>query len=302
MSATIGFVETLNLSVFDTSNVLTDAATVSLAIVDPAGTTTTVTLAGAQVVRDSTGTYHYNFTPTLVGVHTLTWTTTTPATGTLRYLIVNALTTGTTTSFSSLQSDLFDWGFQFYNDAGTGLASIKRALNDSYMAICMTERWPFLFASLSGAAPLTVSDLSGPANVEAVVDTANASNPLDPMSRGEVDARFSPLTTTGAPQVFYVQGGVPGTVVKTYPVGGTLLVTYYRTPLRLVDDSDEPLMPEEWRYLIVTRAAWRMAVRTGDAQMAQLAQGEFLDGYQLMRDSLGDDQQMIISAWDGDLV
>ena len=52
---------------------LTDATTVTLQVMDPAGNETSYTLAASQVVRDSTGTYHYDLTPTIAGHYKLHW-------------------------------------------------------------------------------------------------------------------------------------------------------------------------------------------------------------------------------------
>lgn len=57
----------------DEAGALTDPTTVTLRIREPDGTLTSVTYAGAQVVKDSTGRYHYNFRPDQAGVHHYRW-------------------------------------------------------------------------------------------------------------------------------------------------------------------------------------------------------------------------------------
>ncbi len=50
-----------------------DPAALSLTIKDPTGAETTVTYAGAQIVKDSTGNYHYDYTTTYAGTHQVRW-------------------------------------------------------------------------------------------------------------------------------------------------------------------------------------------------------------------------------------
>lgn len=52
---------------------LADATTVAVDILDPAGVTTTYTLAGAQVVHASTGTYTLTYTPATAGHYAFHW-------------------------------------------------------------------------------------------------------------------------------------------------------------------------------------------------------------------------------------
>lgn len=53
-----------------------DATTVTLTIQAPDGTTTDFTLAGSQIVHDSTGNYHYDYTPAAPGHYEYHWKST----------------------------------------------------------------------------------------------------------------------------------------------------------------------------------------------------------------------------------
>jgi hypothetical protein len=58
----------------DLTAALADPTTVTLKTRGPFdATSTVVTLAGAQVVKDSTGVYHYDFAPTEAGVYSYEW-------------------------------------------------------------------------------------------------------------------------------------------------------------------------------------------------------------------------------------
>jgi hypothetical protein len=53
-----------------------DPATVTLKVKDPAAVTTTYTLAGGQVIKDSTGHYHYDLSVATAGLWSYRWETT----------------------------------------------------------------------------------------------------------------------------------------------------------------------------------------------------------------------------------
>lgn len=56
-----------------------DPATLTLAVKLPDGSTSSYSLAGATIARDSTGVFHVNFVTTLAGRHFYRWASTTPA-------------------------------------------------------------------------------------------------------------------------------------------------------------------------------------------------------------------------------
>ncbi len=78
MSIEIGNVLRLTMECLAANTTPTDASTVSVTVTDPVGGTTTVTLAGGGVTRDSVGNYHYDYTASLVGKYAYVWTTTGP--------------------------------------------------------------------------------------------------------------------------------------------------------------------------------------------------------------------------------
>lgn len=78
--ATIGSQVALPYTVRDGDGALVDATTVSITITLPDGTTSTITLAGGGITRQSLGTYLGIFTAAQAGRHTWTGITTGPAT------------------------------------------------------------------------------------------------------------------------------------------------------------------------------------------------------------------------------
>lgn len=168
--------------------------------------------------------------------------------------------------FAALQTEFFARGFDYLDDGAGGLVRAKRFINDAMHAIDDMEQWPYLSASMTGAAPLTIADLD---QLESVVDVANL-NPLDRSSRGEVADTYANLTTTGRPQVYYVTD--VGTI-NVYPTAAstTLTVTYWKFGPDLVSDSDAPLMPDRFRYAVVEYAV-AVALRDDESQDALVAQ------------------------------
>lgn len=59
--------------VFKVGTVLTDPTTVTLRIKKPDGTLVTVSYAGLEITKDSTGNFHYDYTPPAVGTYRARW-------------------------------------------------------------------------------------------------------------------------------------------------------------------------------------------------------------------------------------
>lgn len=101
--------------------------------------------------------------------------------------------------------------------------------------------WPWLKATSTGAAPLTISDLR---RVRAVVDTSNK-NQLSRMRDTEIlEFADNTLATTGAPSWWYLTSD---TVLAVYPVQtASLSVPYIKFSPALSADGDTPLIPSRY--------------------------------------------------------
>lgn len=154
--------------------------------------------------------------------------------------------------FTALQAELFARGFDFLNDAGTGLVRAKRWINEAMHEVNAMERWEYLYANSSGVPPLTIADLR---IVEDVTLTATGA-PLIAQSRALLEAVFGTLTTAGASTPVYWYRSAP-TVVTAYPLNTSLSVSvrYWKFGTDLSAGSDVPLMPDRYRQVIVERAA-----------------------------------------------
>lgn len=190
--------------------------------------------------------------------------------------------------FSTLQTSFFNRGFQDWNDAGTQLAECKRLLNEAMHQLNDEQggMWPFLEATATGAAPLTIADLG---SLESVWDSTNGRwlVPSDRrvLARGNSDG---PLTIAGAPSSFYVSNGV----VRVYPVQAvSLSVRYWKVATDLSAGGDTPLMPSRYHGAIVDLAVAAAHRLNNDEGAAQAAQGEAQRKLDLMASRLLGGQQ-----------
>lgn len=152
--------------------------------------------------------------------------------------------------FSTLQTELFAFGFDDWNDAGTGLTRAKRLLNESYKRICDAEPWVFLETTASGTAPLTVSDVR---QVLAVTDNTQDRN-LRYVAREHLERLYPDLPETGVPYYWYFASE---TQIGVYPANtsDTIEVLYLKNPTDLSASGDTPVIPTRFHFLIVLGAA-----------------------------------------------
>ncbi len=146
-------------------------------------------------------------------------------------------------TFAIIRGNFFARGFQYLNDLGDGLVFTKALVNEAYLNICDEQHWSFLLATAAGAAPLTIADLG---SIESVVDTLTERK-LHPLPEDELRDAYPVVTQTGAPEYYFLDD----TIVRTFPVGGTLSVRYRKVPAELVADGDTPLLPARFHPLIV---------------------------------------------------
>lgn len=188
-------------------------------------------------------------------------------------------------TFATLRADFFARGFDYMNDAtvinGTsGLIRTKELFNQEYLLLCEEEKWPFLMGAAAGAGgSLVIADAR---ELESVLDSeGDMVYPLPPYEAAE---RFglNVLTAGTTSADFY---WMVGNTVFTYPPGATLSVTYYKVPAELVNDADEPLIPNRFRRYIVESMV-RVAAREDAPEAAQAAEAERQLGLTVMRRSL----------------
>lgn len=182
-------------------------------------------------------------------------------------------------TFTDLKAELADRGFSSLSDTRLG-----RYVNDGYLELAEAELWPFRLATASGTAPLTVSDLGV---VESVTETSTPMR-LGFLSRQTLSDTYVDLTRTGQPQYVYVDNGA----VRTYPVGGTLSVRYYKVPAELSSGSDAPIVPARYQSAIVDFASRRAFEDANNTEQAEATQRECDRWLDRMRKNLLGGQQV----------
>lgn len=181
-------------------------------------------------------------------------------------------------TLAQLRTELYARGFD-YLDATRS----NSLLNFAYQIdICEAEDWPFLEATTTGTAPLSITDIR---TIESVVNTTSTEK-LVPMDRRNItDDWDTNLATVGTATAYYTTSG---TSVSVYPAdtASSLSVRYWKVPTTLSADSDTPILPTRWHPLIVDAAVVRAYEDADEGGMAQNARGAFDQRLQLMRESL----------------
>jgi hypothetical protein len=145
-------------------------------------------------------------------------------------------------TFAELRQEVIDRGYDY-----TQSARISSSLQRAYQMLCARYPWHFLETSATGAAPLEIADLR---KVLSVSDTTTESELRGADRRWLVSIAPS-LSETGTPTYWYLEN----LTLKVYPAStaDSLSVRYIKRPTALAD-SDEPLIPSEWQYLMVDLA------------------------------------------------
>ncbi len=179
-------------------------------------------------------------------------------------------------NLQELRSEFAARGFQYL--PGTRK---DRLVNLGYMELCEEEDWPFLEATTSGTAPLTVSDLR---TIESVTNTTNELELL-PRDRRELVSGDPALDATGTAVSYYITGG---DTINVYPANtaDTFKVLHWKVPAQLDDESDTPLVPSRWRYLIIERACVIGYRDDDETEMMEACEAAYDKGLAKMRYSL----------------
>lgn len=154
-------------------------------------------------------------------------------------------------TFAELQTEFYARGYDYLAQDQAGQTRAKRWLNEAYLELCELADWPFLEGDITGAAPLTITDLR---QVLSVTDATNKAQLWGADRRTLLD-NYSDLTLTGTPTQFYLEGSI----LKVYPASTTvtLSVRYLGIPVALSGATDKPVVPNQYQYLIIDGAVLR---------------------------------------------
>lgn len=184
-------------------------------------------------------------------------------------------------TFATLRADFYARGFDYYNDAGSGLVRANELLNQAYLELCEEDYWPFLLTTnASFTPPAAIADVR---EVRSIAFPGGGPayrlwhKPLD-----DVLDEYGEAVTTGYPLWYYLEN----TTLSVYPVhAGPFTVRYWKVPAELVADGDEPIIPNRFRRLIVEGMV-RVAGAEDTPEAARAAEAERQLGLNLMRRSL----------------
>lgn len=170
-------------------------------------------------------------------------------------------------------------GFQYLMDDSDGQNRLKRWWNTAYITdICAVEPWPWLETDATGPPPLSVLDLRDILYVSNL-DDRYVLPALDIRDIAESDPDRS---ASGVPLGYWLDG----TTVKVWPDRDVNIeVRYLLKPSALENDTDEPVVPEEYRPLIVDRAAVYAYRDSDNWEAANAAQAMFVDDMARMTDA-----------------
>lgn len=180
-------------------------------------------------------------------------------------------------TFATMKTELVARGYDYLSTTRQG-----SFINRAYNMICDEYAWPFLEKEiLAQTAPVTIADLR---EILYVAD-ARTGTELYGEDQRLISAADPGRTSTGTGECWYLTGG---TVLNLHPAdtSASLTIRYTQVPAELSADSDTPLIPQRYRYLIVHGAVY-LALLDDDEYDSALALKQLFD-YEVgrMRDRL----------------
>lgn len=156
-------------------------------------------------------------------------------------------------TFTTLCTELQNRGYDYLSSTRQGLF-----INRAYAMLCDQYPWPFLEKELTAqTAPVTISDL------DQILYVSDATNNVAIYGDDQrtVATANPDRSATGNPITWYITGG---TVLNLFPANtsASLTIRYIKVPAEL-SGTDEPVVPQRYRYLIVDAAVY-MALKDND--------------------------------------
>jgi hypothetical protein len=170
-------------------------------------------------------------------------------------------------TFAQMLTEFYARGFDYLSLDAAGQTRAKRMLNESYLELAAAHPWPFLETTVSGTAPLTISNLG---DVLYVVDTTNDVR-LPLLDVRGVVPDDPDLDDTGSPRGYYLDGS---STLRVWPAStsASLSVRYIKVPAELSADGDELDVPSRFQGLVVDGAVVRALVDSDNYEAAAALQ------------------------------
>jgi len=176
-------------------------------------------------------------------------------------------------TLAELRAEVYARGFDYEGDTDR----IDRWINQAYQELCEETAWPFLEASTSGTAPVTITDVR---TVQSVSNTTTGRT-LDGLARRDVVDVDPEVDDAGSPTHFYLDAQV----LRVFPLNttDTISVRYLKIPTALASDSDTPIVPTRYQDLIVDGAVIRAYKDDDEMEAAGILRQVWAEGVQRMR-------------------
>lgn len=160
---------------------------------------------------------------------------------------------------------------------------VDRWINLTYQDVNNRFPWPYLEASTSGTAPITIADLG---RVLYVADTTDKI-PLIHKDIRDIVQDDPGLALTGNPRFWYWDGTTTNKI-QAYPTGvaNTITVRYTKVASDLGSDGSVPLLPTAFHYILVEGACARCYRRANEQAAAADAMQEVESGIAKMHNLL----------------
>lgn len=164
-------------------------------------------------------------------------------------------------TFTDLKAELANQGFDYLTSTQQG-----DYVNAAYQEVCSLLPWPFLETNTT-----TLTSGTSVSDLRQVLTVTNAATDaqLAAADRRWLVSQFGDLSDTGTAMYWYLDGG---TTIRTYPVDTAQFTVYYiKTPTALSSGSDTPLVPSQWRLVLVHGAKCIAHLENGNYEAEQQA-------------------------------
>lgn len=156
-------------------------------------------------------------------------------------------------------------------------ARINDWIKQSYRLVCAMEPWSFLESEVTGAAPLTITDLSQ------VLYVVSGAQTLRAMDYRDIRDQDPGLDDVGDPVSWYLKNNE----INVWPTSNNeVWVRYLRTPPALSNDSATPLIPDAFQEILIDMAVVRGLKDNDEYEQASNLQVLVDGSIQAMKDAL----------------
>jgi hypothetical protein len=180
-------------------------------------------------------------------------------------------------------------------------ASIKQWINQAYATVWNADEWTFKYATSAVTVTTGSTQVSGlPADFGIALGLWRADGyPLRWMTPKDYDNLYYGALDTGAPTFFTIINGSIFVGPTSNETSASYNLLYEKRLTPLTADADEPAIPAQHHYLLVTGALSLGLALVNDFTY-QFMEGKFQEGIQDMRKEWLNDQRGDVAQWGRD--